>query len=282
MKKGILFFLLIASYLAVLFPFTTYLKERPVLVKLGYVPDAEAMRMVSSEHKYLVAEYQVVKVLFYFGTLTEKLRKKIYLPPEYYNMFKTLETAVKLDPYSMDAYYFAQAAFTWEVGRASDVNKMLLHGMKYRTWDYTLPFYVGFNYAYFLKDYANAALYMKKAAEISGNPLFITLAARYMYESGRNDLAILFLDSMEKGAKDRNLKEIYRLRKRAIEAVSVLTNAMKRYAVLYGQPPRDLAVLVSSGLLQEIPEDPYGGMFYIDDEGKVRTTSKFSFGSAHK
>lgn len=282
MKKGFLLLFLVASYLAVLFPFTSYLKERPVAVKLGYVPEAEALRMAVADQKYLVAQYQVVKVLFYFGTLTDKLRQKIYLPPEYYNMFKTLETAVRLDPYNMDAYYFAQAAFTWEVGRARDVNRMLIHGMKFRTWDYTLPFYVGFNCAYFLKDYPNAALYMKKAADISENPLYTTLAARYMYESGSNDLAVLFLDTMEKGAKDKKIKSIYLLRKKALVAVVVLTDALKRYTAEHGRPPRDLTELVSSGILQRIPADPYGGRFYLADDGKVRTTSKFAFGSGDK
>jgi hypothetical protein len=279
---GHLLLFLGACYLAVLFPFTSYLKERPVAVKLGYVPEAEALRMVAADQKYLIAQYQVVKVLFYFGTLTDKMRQRIYLPPEYYNMFKTLETAVKLDPYNLDAYYFAQAAFTWEVGRASDVNRMLVHGMRFRTWDYTLPFYVGFNSAYFLKDYSNAALYMKKGAEISGNPLYTTLASRYMYEAGSNDFAVLFLDAMEKGAKDKNIKKIYSVRKKALVAVVTLNEAVRRYIGEQGRPPRDLADLVSAGIVRRIPPDPYGGRFYLSEDGKIRTTSKFAFGSGDK
>lgn len=282
MRKGLLLLFLGVCYLAVLFPFTTYLRERPVAVKLGYVPEAEALRMVAADQKYLVAQYQVVKVLFYFGTLTDKMRQKIYLPPEYFNMFKTLETAVKLDPYNMDAYYFAQAAFTWEVGRASDVNRMLVHGMRFRTWDYTLPFYVGFNSAYFLKDYSSAALYMKKAAEISGNPLYTTLASRYMYEAGSNDFAVLFLDAMEKGAKDKNIKKIYSVRKKALVAVIALNEAVRRYIGEQGRPPRNLADLVSAGIVRRIPPDPYGGRFYLSEDGKIRTTSKFAFGSGDK
>ena len=46
-------------------------------------------------------------------------------------MYKTLQTAAKFDPYNSDAYYFAQAAFTWEVGRAKEVNQMLDYGMKH-------------------------------------------------------------------------------------------------------------------------------------------------------
>jgi len=238
--------------------------------------------MVAGEHKYLCAEYYVIKVLFYFGTLIDKQKNNIQLKPEYFNMFRTLETSVKLDPYNMDAYYFTQAAFTWELGRAKDVNNVLMYGMKYRTWDWTLPFYVAFNSAYFLKEYADAAVYMKKAADISGNPLLTNLAARYFYETGRNDLGILFLETMEKGAKDQKVKQIYSLRKKALRAVTILDSGVKRYIAIHGAPPENLRQLVSTGVISVMPEDPYGGTFYLDKNGMVRSTSKFAFGGADK
>jgi len=274
--------LAIAVYLAIIIPLTSYLKDRPVAVKLGYMPDAAAINMVAGDHKYLFAEYYVVKVLFYFGTLIDKQKNNINLKPEYLNMFKTLETAVKLDPYNMDAYYFTQAAFTWELGRARDVNRVLIYGMKYRTWDWTLPFYVAFNSAYFLKEYADAAEYMKKAADISGNPLLTNLAARYFYETGRNDLGILFLETMEKGAKDQKVKDIYSLRRKALIAVNILSDGIKKFTAINGSPPADLQQLVSTGVISVVPKDPYGGTFYLDKDGMVRSTSKFAFGGAVK
>jgi hypothetical protein len=199
-----------AGYVFCMVPFASYMKNRPVAVKLGYVPSAEVLRATVGDQKLLVAHAVVVKVLVYFGTLVEKLQNKILLPPEYLNMYKTLQTAVKLDPYNSDAYYFAQAAFTWEVGRAKEVNLMLDHGMKYRTWDYMLPFFAGFNAAYFLKQYEPAARYMKRAAELSGNPLLTNLAARYYFESDKSKLGIDFLELMEKGAKDEQVRKLYR------------------------------------------------------------------------
>lgn len=282
MTANRLLLIFILLYLLVLFPFTAYLKDRPVAVKLGYMPDAEAIRMVSGDQRYLLAEYSVVKVLFYFGTLLEKQQNNITIKPEYYNMFKTLETAVKLDPYNMDAYYFTQAAFTWEIGRASDVNRVLAYGMKYRTWDWTLPFYAAFNSAYFLREYEAAAEYMKKAADISGNPLLTNLAARYFYEVGRNDLGILFLETMERGAKDKKVKNIYALRKTALLAVQAINDAIVKFKATHGRRPVDLKELIASGHIASIPKDPYGGKFYLDDGGMVRSTSKFAFGGGAK
>ena len=275
MNKRLAFTVLVLSYLAVILPFTAYLKNRPVAIKLGYLPDADIIKAVSGSQRYLMGELSIVKVLFYFGSLIDKLSNKTVIPPEYYNMFKMLETGVKLDPHNKDAYYFAQAVFTWEIGRAADVNKLLIYGMKYRTWDDELPFYAAFNYAYFMKDYQNSSLYMKKAAEISRDPLYAVLAARYFNEAGKDELGISFLDAMEKGTEDKRVRELYRLRKKALIAVNTLNEAVNKFNAAHKRAPAGLRELVTAGILSAIPADPYGGQFYIDDNDKIRSTSKF-------
>ncbi len=275
----LLFVALIAGYVLCIMPFASYMKNRPVAVKLGYVPSAEVLRVAVGDQKLLVAHAAVVKVLVYFGTLVDKLNtNKIVIPAEYLNMYKTLQTAVKLDPYNSDAYYFAQAAFTWEVGRAAEVNLMLDYGMKYRTWDYMLPFYAGFNAAYFLKQYEPAARYMQKAAELSGNPLLTNLAARYYYESDKSKVGIDFLEMMEKGAKDEQTRKLYHLRRTALLAAACIQAAVDQFKEQNGRLPARLEELLEHGILKQLPEDPYGGHFYLDNSGIVRTTSKFAFG----
>lgn len=283
MIRRVLFATLILSYLAVIMPFTAYLRNRPAVVKLGHQPTAKLLKFVVADQRSLVAEYTILKALVYFGTLAQKMRNQIYIPPEYFNMYWTLASAVKLDPYNQDAYYFAQAALTWEGGMVEDVNLLLIHGMKYRTRDPHLPFYAGFNYAYFLKDYRNAALYFQKAAEISGDSLYATLAARYMYEGGKTDLGIIFLEAMEREAKDENVRRLYRTRKDALVAVKILGDGVERFKTRYERLPRDLPELVSAGILKgSIPKDPYGGRFYLAEDGKIKTTSNFTFGGGKK
>jgi hypothetical protein len=272
----LLFVGLIIGYVLFILPFSSYLKNRPVAVKLGYVPSAEVLRATVGDQKLLVAQAAVLKVLIYYGTLVENYYNKIDIPAEHYNMYRTLQTAVKLDPYNSDAYYFSQGAFTWEVGRAQDVNNMLDYGMKYRTWDYTLPFFAGFNSAYFLKQYEPAARYMKRAAEISGHPLLVNLAARYFYESNKSEFGIKFLETMEKGAKDEQSRKWYRMRRAALEAVVSIQNAIGKFREQNGRLPKRIEELTEHGILKQLPEDPYGGEFYLDNSGAVLTTSKFA------
>jgi hypothetical protein len=269
---------LLVGYAFYIVPFTSYMKNRPVAVKLGYIPSAEVLRVAVGDQKLLVAHLAVVKVLVYYGTLIENLKNKIVLPAEYHNMYTTLQTAVKLDPYNMDSYYFSEGAFTWEVGRAKEVNLMLDYGMEYRTWDYLLPFFAGFNAAYFLKQYESAARYMKRAAELSGNPLFTNLAARYYYESDKSQLGISFLEMMEKGARDENVRRLYRLRRTALQAVMHIQAAVSQFKEQNGRLPERIEELIERGILRRLPEDPYGGTFYLDNKGTVRTTSKFAAG----
>lgn len=269
----------VLGYTAVIVPFSTYLHHRPVQIKLGYTPDARAIRYATADQRYLIADWAVLKVIFYFGELIEKAKGKelFQSTPDYLGMFKTLQTALRVEPYNKDAYYFAQAAFTWELGRFKEVNNMLEYGMRYRTWDYQLPFFAGFNYAYFLKDYKKAAEYMEKAAVISHNSLYTTLAARFFYEAGTTDLGIVFIDSMIRNARDENERKLYRTRRDALLAIQQLTSAVEQYKQMYGAMPKSINELVARGILGKLPSDPYGGTFYLDEQGIVRSTSKLAF-----
>jgi len=276
------FFVALTAYLILILPFTSHLKNRPLQLKVGYVPEAKALKFITADQRYAVADWVILKVLFYFGTLIEKAKgANVYASnPDYPGMFRVLQTGLRLEPYNADAYYFAQAAFTWEVGRYAEVNNMLEYGMKYRTWDSQLPFFAGFNAAYFMKDYKKAAEYMKKAAEIAQEQQFATLAARYFYEAGDTEFGILFIDMMKSSAKDANEKKLYEFRKRALLAVKSIENAVKIYKQRSGMAPLSLDELVSGGYLLAIPRDPYGGKFYLEQDGKVRSTSKLSFAGA--
>lgn len=272
------FLLSLFAYLVVIGPFSGYLRERPVAMKMGYMPEGKALKYMVADHRPLVGEWAVLRVIFYYGGLivSEGERVRFKVPPEYYAMFRTLQTALQLDPYNTDAYYFAQATFTWDVGRVSEINDMLDYGMRYRVWDYQLPFFAGFNTAYFLKDFSRAAKYMKKAAMLSGEPLFTNLAARYFYEAGREDLGIIFLDSMQKNAKNEKVKELLHMRREALAAVKSIRQAAERFRSRKGRDPVAIEELVDSGFLRQIPLDPYGGRFYIDTDGTVASTSRFA------
>lgn len=260
-------------------PFTAYMRQKPVEEKLGYVPSVNLLRYTSADHKELVAALLVTKVLMYFGGIVGKQQANVIVsPPDYQAMSRLLHGAVQLDPYNMDAYYFAQSFLTWDAGQYKIANNLLDYGMKYRTWDWMLPFFAGFNSSYFLKDYKKAAEYYKRAGELSGGALDISLASRYMQESGQTELAISYLTAMEKGERNPAVKKSFQIRLKAFKEVRRIELAFKRYSETEKTAPISIAQLVHDGYLLPAPTDPYGGQFYLEPGGKVASTSKFAFG----
>ncbi len=278
MKKWLVFFLAVLSisYLVLLAPFCTYMNNRPVAVRLGYMPHATVLKLAFADYKQLIAQDAVVRVLFYFGSLVDTTKRTVKTTPEYFHMFETLQHAVRLDPYNMDAYYFAQAAFTWELRKIREVNDLLEYGIAYRTWDAQLPFYVGFNYAYFLKDYAAASRFLQRAAELSGNPLYTNLTARYFFEAGQTRVGLAFIEQMEKNTLDPRIKRMYQMRREALHNVDLIEQAVQHYQQQYHAPPRSIEILVKTGYIESSPVDPYGGVFYLTSSGGVQSTSKFA------
>jgi hypothetical protein len=264
-------------YGILIIPFTTYLRDKPFVEKLGYVPSATVLKSVAADLKELVAASLVLKVLMYFGGVVEKSENQVAIPPDYPAMSRLLHVAVRLDPYNMDAYYFAQGFLTWDVKQYKLANDLMDYGMKYRTWDWYLPFFAGFNSAFFLKDYAAAARYYQRAGELSGSELSRLLAGRYMQESGQTDLAISYLSAMLKSENNPTLKKSYQLRLTAFREARRIEVARDLYRETRGVMPATVEQLVSGGFLSPAPRDPYGGQFYLDAEGKVATTSKYAF-----
>jgi len=264
-------------YGILLFPFTDYLHKRPSVEKLGYVPSVLALKMAASDHKELTAASLILKVLLYFGGLVEKVDNKVAVPPDYMSMSRLLHGAVKLDPYNMDAYYFAQSFLTWDVKQYKLANNLLDYGMKYRTWDWYLPFFAGFNSAFFLKDYAAAGRYYQRAGELSGSDLAKLLAGRYMQKSGHTALAISYLSAMLKGEKNPALRKSYEFRLMAFREARRIELALDRYRAAKGDMPASVDLLVSKGFLFPPPNDPYGGHFYLETDGRVASTSRYAF-----
>jgi hypothetical protein len=161
-------------------------------------------------------------------------------------------------------------------------NDLLDYGMKYRNWDWQLPFFAGFNNAFFLKDYLKAANYYKIAGDLSGSDLHKKLAGRYMQESGQTDLAIGYLTAMEKGERNPAMKKSYQIRLAAFKEVRRIEVARDQYQQQRGVLPGSVDQLLQTGLLAPVPVDPYGGRFYLEPSGKVTTTSKFAFAPKNK
>lgn len=269
-------------FVLIMAPFGRQMRERPVYERLGHVPQPEVLKAISVDQAQLVGAALVMKVMIYFGGLSDEVMNRQKILPDYPAMYRVINGAVKLDPYNMDAYYFAQAVLVWDVRKVDLANTLLDYGMKYRTWDWYLPFFAGFNNAYFLKDYAKAAEYYRRAGELSGSDLYKSLAGRYLQESGRTGLAIVYLSTLVKSEKNEAIRKSYQIRLKAYRVVQGIEQARDRFRADRGRLPASLEELIGARYLAATPVDPYGGIFSLTPDGEVRTTSKFAFGGSKK
>lgn len=244
--------------------------------KLMLLPSKEMTRVVSFGNEILAAQLIFYNSMFFVGSLEkppslEALRE----------LYHTLDTVTYLDPYNMDGYYFANGLLSWNPSLLEPLNKLLRRGMAHRPWDWQLPFFYGFNQFYFLKRPKEAAVYFERAYQLNPKNTFLpTFIARLYYQADATKAAIAFLEEMIRTTENEKLRGFMLVRLEALQAVSLLEDAVKLYVNTYGTHPRNLEDLVDRGLLKDIPSDPYGGEFYLDEKGRVRTTSKFAY--AHK
>ncbi len=276
MKVAVFLLISVAVYAALLLPVTDYMQKRSYLAKIGHVPGPAVIKAVATDQKEFIAVCLILKVVFHSGHLLQLRHDDYVSAAEQKNTLNLLKTASMLDPYNMDSYYLAQA-MVWDRQNIDQINKLLEHGMHYRTWDWYLPFFAGFNYSYFLKKYNSAARFFKRAQAVSGSNLFGRLASRYLYEGGNTGLAIAYLEAMLKSADNQTVRKAYQIRLQAMKEVKRIEDAVNKYISDKHKKPADLQTLISGGYLSPPAVDPYGGKFYLDRNSKPRTTSKFAF-----
>ena len=260
-------------------PLTTLRDSRPPEVRLGFFPPAPVVKALSADQYQFISQLISLKCLFYFGTLVD-VRKQM---PDWLRLQRALYTATRLDPYNMDAYYFAQAILPWDAGKPQEAIDLLEYGFAHRTWDWYLPFFLSFDYAFFMKDYSRAGEYLTKAAGLNPRAAwFSTLAARYYYEGGQTALALAYLRELIPTTRSEAIKKQLLIRAEALERILQLEEAITDFNKRFHRAPKNLQELVDVGILDHLPEDPYGGTFYLDKQGKVRTTSKLAFGKGSR
>jgi tetratricopeptide (TPR) repeat protein len=246
---------------------------------LGFFPPAPVVKALSADQYQFISHLISLKCLFYFGSLVE-VRNQM---PDWTRLQRALYTATRLDPYNMDAYYFAQAILPWDAGKPQQAIDLLEYGFAHREWDWYLPFFLSFDYAFFMKDYRKAGEYLTKAAELNPRAAwFSTLAARYYYEGGKTALALAYLKELIPTARNEAIRRQLIIRAKALENILQLEEAIADFRKRFHRTPNRLQELVDVGILNQIPEDPYGGTFYLDKQGKVRTTSKLAFGKGSR
>jgi hypothetical protein len=266
--------LLLPLYVISLSMTATQKKMLPQDSETSYLLPSSLLKITALEFDGLAADFLFLKALsFYGGTLDRTERPRIKVQ-EWLWLYDVLNASADLDPYFFDPYYFANASFTWEAHMVKEVNVLLTKGKRYRDWDWLIPFYMGFNEFYFLQNNTLASEYLMEGSKRpDAPPLLATLAVRLAYKGNRTKIAIVFIQESLKKTKDKITRKELETRLETLSGIYVLEQAVEAYRGKYGSLPRDLKELMSQGLIAKIPVDPFGGEFYLNQDGSVKSTS---------
>ena len=159
---------------------------------IGLVMPSQVAQIVALEFKGLFADIIFSKAMTYYGG--KLIRGEKATEEEWDWIYRNMDTATDLDPYFLDPYYFGATNLAWGTNKVKEANLLLEKAFKYRDWDWTIPFYLGFNYFYFLQDNEKAAFYLMESAKRgAASALIPILAARLAYHGKRTENAIIFL-----------------------------------------------------------------------------------------
>jgi len=253
-------------------------KRSSILEKsgMGYVIPSKFTALASLEFKGIVSDFLYLKIATYIGgTIINKEMMNRNHADYFYN---AADIITDLDPWFWDAYLMNSMILAWDFNRVDLANKLLKKATNYRTWDFNPPYYLGFNNYYFLKDNGTASQYLMEAARRGGGPSFLVpLATRLLVHQNNLTPAILLLEEQLKTTQDPLMMKHLQTRLKTIITLDKLEKKVKEYKKRYGRFPEKISDLISGKLIENLPEDPYGGEFYILTNGRVFTTSKLRF-----
>lgn len=240
---------------------------------IAYTAPAKVLGPASLEFKGIVSDFLFLKMITSIG---EKIGREIELNKNHSKyIYDTSSVITDLDPYFWDAYVFSSMTMAWGFGEYNKANELLLKAREYRKDDYRPPYYIGFNYFYFLKDNSTASQYLMEASRRPGCPFFLKqLAGRLSVYSDKHKTAILFLTEMLKEEKNNANARQLQLRIDTLTILDQLESKVSEFQKAYHRMPASINELVEHGLIKSVPKDPYGGEFYVMENGRVFTTSK--------
>jgi len=232
------------------------------------------LRLSALEFKGVLADFLFLKALVFIGASDERTTVPAVTPAEWQWLLTILNSTVDLDPMFIDPYYFANAVLVWDGHLVREANALLDKGRVARSWDWQLPFYMGFNSFYFLEDDTAAVNYMIEASgRPDAPPSISSLVVRLAYKGARTDSAILFLQQMLAQTEDDKRQKDFQLRLEALLGIRKIEHAVVAYHDKFNRFPVTVEDLLHAGVIKSLPVDPFGGNFYIDAQQRVRTTS---------
>lgn len=205
------------------------------------------------------------------GTIRSLVTDTSLMPPDEFAVMARVQVDVSwLNRFHEDNYYSAAAILPWN-GQVDAAQVVLERASKARHFDYQPTLFYAFNRLHFHHDAVGASNWLNQAApklpDERNRLLMQDLAARWAGKHDDLEVAIRLVESMAKEARREDFRDYLMKRVGRLKALQKLRQAAERYVGRTGHPPDNLRQLLDGGLLDRLPEDPFGEGFAVNRKG---------------
>lgn len=230
----------------------------------AWLPSGRSLRTTAFGQRLLLADLYWLRTVMYTG-------ESMLAPQRGWSALYPLgEIVTELDPRFGYAYQVVGSNLS---GLAHDVarsDRLLEKGMRNVPDRWSLPFLYAFNKFFYEDDYAQAAEYARRAAEVGRRPHLALLAANLSLVANSDEeyrSAIEFLQISLQQAPSPELRT--QLQERLVKVLTYrelarCERAVAAFRARLGRAPFSLEEVVLHGLLPGVPDDPSGGRLVYD------------------
>lgn len=238
------------------------LRERGI-EELAYFPSGRFVREAAIEYQLIAADLIWLRAIQYYGY-------HLMTDQKYEWLGHVMGILTFLDPRFVGAYHFGAITLAWDANEPLEALALLLQGMKENPMSWRLPFDAGFIQYMKVKDYEMAGAFFDVTSRLPGAwPVVSRWAAFSLGRAGKFETARemwlgIFQSTENRALRSLALRQLKLLKLE--EALERLQNAVYQFQEDKGRLPGDLSELTSSGYIERIPEDPFGGRFRLEGD----------------
>lgn len=241
--------------------------------ELLYLPNEHLLEHFTAGMSGVIADLLWIRCLLYTGEHFRGDHNFTWLN-------QMCDMVTRLDPYFVDAHRYGGVFLAMLKADDDACIQLLKRGMANNPEAWELPYEIAMTFLLNRPDEPDspvqAAKYLTLAIETGNAPPFVLELAESLHR-GHNLLELErgMWESMLQ-SDDALLRDMAERKLILIElqiACENLSEAAGVYAAEHGKPPENVEDLVRAGLVAAAPEDPLGGSFFVDEDGRVQNTS---------
>jgi tetratricopeptide (TPR) repeat protein len=229
--------------------------------ELTYFPSGRFLQIASLGYRTLASDLLWLKGIQYYG---EHRRNDRYYPLAEH----IYSTITDLDPQFLGAYRFGAFVLAQDMGQPAAGIQLLKKGMVSNPGEWQLPFDLGFLYFTSADDDVKAGHYFKMASRFDESPDIAKRFSAFAYRrAGRTNLSLSLWEEIYRSSSNSVIREsaLYSINCIRLEQMrDVLAELVERFRSQTGRFPSGLRELVEMGLVEMVPDDPFGGTYFFD------------------